>query len=115
MSYFIPTKLLPRNITFGNFKDLFELIGNSWVPFSRYFFNTIFITVLGTAGHVVCSMCAYPLAKYKFPGKTLFFSLVVYSLMFTPHVTGIPNYIIITRLGLIDTFWAVVLPAIAVA
>lgn len=112
--FLFPPKLLPRNITFGNFKDLFELIGNSWVPFSRYFFNTIFITVLGTAGHVLfASMCAYPLAKYKFPGKTLFFSLVVYSLMFTPHVTGIPNYIIITRLGLIDTFWAVVLPAIA--
>ncbi len=112
--FLFPPKLLPRNITFGNFKDLFELIGNSWVPFSRYFFNTIFITVLGTAGHVLfASMCAYPLAKYKFPGKTLFFSLVVYSLMFTPHVTSIPNYIIITKLGLIDTFLAVVLPAIA--
>lgn len=111
--FLFPPRLLPRNLTLGNFKDLFELIGNSWVPFSRYFFNTIFITVLGTAGHVIfASMCAYPLAKYKFPGKTLFFTLIVYSLMFTPYVTNIPNYIIITRLGLIDTFWAIVLPAI---
>lgn len=111
--FLFPPRLLPRNLTLGNFKDLFELIGNSWVPFSRYFFNTIFVTVLGTAGHVIfASMCAYPLAKYKFPGKTLFFTLVVYSLMFTPYVTNIPNYIIITRLGLIDTVWAIVLPAV---
>lgn len=111
--FLFPPKLLPRNVTFGNFKDLFELIGNSWVPFSRYFFNTIFITVLGTAGHVLfASMCAYPLAKYKFPGKKIFFTLIVYSLMFTPYVTNIPNYIIITRLGLIDSFWAIILPAI---
>jgi len=111
--FLFPPRLLPRNLTLGNFKDLFELIGNSWVPFSRYFFNTIFITMLGTAGHVIfASMCAYPLAKYKFPGKTLFFTLVVYSLMFTPYVTNIPNYIIITRLGLIDTVWAIVLPAV---
>lgn len=111
--FLFPPKLLPRNLTLGNFKDLFELIGNSWVPFSRYFFNTIFITVLGTAGHVIfASMCAYPLAKYKFPGKTVLFTLVVYSLMFTPYVTNIPNYIIITRLGLIDTVWAIVLPAV---
>lgn len=111
--FLFPPKLLPRNLTLGNFKDLFELIGNSWVPFSRYLFNTIFITVLGTAGHVIfASMCAYPLAKYKFPGKTVLFTLVVYSLMFTPYVTNIPNYIIITRLGLIDTVWAIVLPAI---
>lgn len=111
--FLFPPKLLPRNLTLGNFKDLFELIGNSWVPFSRYFFNTIFVTVLGTAGHVIfASMCAYPLAKYKFPGKTVLFTLVVYSLMFTPYVTNIPNYIIITRLGLIDTVWAIVLPAV---
>lgn len=111
--FLFPPRLLPRNLTLGNFKDLFELIGNSWVPFSRYFFNTIFVTVLGTAGHVIfASMCAYPLAKYKFPGKTVLFTLVVYSLMFTPYVTNIPNYIIITRLGLIDTVWAIVLPAI---
>lgn len=111
--FLFPPRLLPRNLTLGNFKDLFELIGNSWVPFSRYFFNTIFVTVLGTAGHVIfASMCAYPLAKYKFPGKTVLFTLVVYSLMFTPYVTNIPNYIIITRLGLIDTVWAIVLPAV---
>lgn len=109
-----PPTLLPRNITFDNFRDLSELMENSWIPFSRYFFNTIFITLTGTVGHVIiASMAAYPLAKYKFPGKTIFFTLVVYSLMFAPQVTATPNYIIISGIGLVDTPFAIILPAIA--
>lgn len=109
-----PPTLLPRNITFDNFRDLSELMENSWIPFSRYFFNTIFITLSGTIGHVIiASMAAYPLAKYKFPGKTIFFTLVVYSLMFAPQVTATPNYIIISSIGLVDTPFAIILPAIA--
>lgn len=112
--FLFPPRLFPRNITFDNFRDLSELIGNSWIPFSRYFFNTIFITLTGTIGHVlIASMCAYPLAKYKFPGRNLIFTLVVYSLMFAPQVTATPNYIIISRIGLIDTPLAIILPAIA--
>ncbi|BCR36825.1 carbohydrate ABC transporter permease [Mariniplasma anaerobium] len=112
--FLFPPRLLPRNITFDNFRDLSELMSNSWIPFTRYFFNTILITVLGTFGHVlIASMAAYPLAKYKFPGRTLIFTLVVYSLMFAPQVTATPNYIIISRLGLIDNPAAIILPAIA--
>jgi ABC-type glycerol-3-phosphate transport system permease component len=112
--FLFPPRLLPRNITFDNFRDLSELIGNSWVPFSRYFFNTILITVLGTVGHViVASMAAFPLAKYKFPGRGIFFTLVVYSLMFAPQVTATPNYIITSSIGLIDSPSAIILPAIA--
>ena len=112
--FLFPPRLFPRNITFDNFRDLSELMENSWIPFSRYFFNTILITTLGTAGHVlIASMCAYPLAKYKFPGRNLIFTLVVYSLMFAPHVTATPNYIIVSRIGLIDNPAAIILPAIA--
>ncbi|MCK9235440.1 MAG: carbohydrate ABC transporter permease [Acholeplasmataceae bacterium] len=112
--FLFPPRLLPRNLTVENFRDLSELMSNSWIPFTRYFFNTILITTLGTAGHVlIASMAAYPLAKYKFPGRTILFTLVVYSLMFAPQVTATPNYIIITRLGLIDSHAAIILPAIA--
>ncbi|WP_426806137.1 hypothetical protein, partial [Stenotrophomonas sp. SrG] len=77
-------------------------------------FNTIFVTVAGTAGHVlIASMCAYPLAKYKFPGSKIIFMLVVYSLMCAPQVTATPNYIIVSWIGLIDTPFAIILPAIA--
>ena len=109
-----PPTLLPWNPTLDNFRDLSELIGNSWVPFTRYFFNTILITAVGTLGHVlIASMAAFPLAKYKFPGRGFFFTLVVYSLMFAPQVTATPNYIIISSIGLIDTPSAIILPAIA--
>ncbi|MFA7423269.1 MAG: carbohydrate ABC transporter permease, partial [Acholeplasmataceae bacterium] len=112
--FLFPPRLLPRNITFDNFRDLSELMSNSWIPFTRYFFNTILITVLGTLGHVlIASMAAYPLAKYKFPGRTIIFTLVVYSLMFAPQVTATPNYIIISGLGLVDNPAAIILPAIA--
>ncbi len=111
--FLFPPKLLPRNLTFDNFRDLSELMSQSWIPFTRYFFNTIFNTVVGTVGHVIlASMCAYPLAKYKFPGRNIFFTIVVYSLMFAPQVTATPNYIIMSRIGLIDTPWAIILPAL---
>lgn len=112
--FLFPPKIFPRNITLDNFRDLSELMSESWIPFSRYFFNTIFITLVGTAGHVlIASMAAYPIAKYDFPGKKILFALVVYSLMFAPQVTAIPNYIIISSIGLIDTPLAIILPAIA--
>lgn len=109
-----PPKLFVRNPTLDNFSDLFNLIGDSWVPFSRHLYNTIFITFFGTGGHVIlASMAAYPLAKYEFPGKNFLFKTVVLSLMFVPTVTSISNYIILGKIGLIDTPWAVIVPAFA--
>lgn len=111
--FMFPPRFYVVNPTMDNFLDLFQLIGNSWVPFTRYIFNTVFITLLGTIGSVIISsMAAYPLAKYSFPGSKFMSSMIVYSLMFNGSVTAIPNYIIMSKIGLIDTYWAVVLPAI---
>ncbi|PNT92903.1 ABC transporter permease [Clostridium thermosuccinogenes] len=111
--FLFPPRLFVQNPTFNNFKDLFTIIGNSWIPFSRYIFNTVFITTAGTLGTVfVGSMAAFPLAKYKFPGSKVMSSLIVYSLMFSSSVTAIPNYIIMSKLGMIDSYWAVIIPAI---
>ena len=61
-----PPTLFPQRWVTTNYTDLFVLMGNSWVPFSRYFFNTLFITSVGTFGQIVfCSMCAYPLSRKK--------------------------------------------------
>lgn len=77
-------------------------MSESWVPFTRYVFNTFFITIVGTVGHVIiASMAAYVLEKHKFPGSRLFFNLVVTSLMFAAAVTAIPNYLIMSKIG----FW----------
>lgn len=108
-----PPDITPRNPTLDNFSDLFVTMSLSWVPFSRYIFNTLFVTLAGTFGHVViASMAAYVLAKYNFPGGNLFFRIVVVALMFTGYVTGIPNYLIMCRLHIVDTYWALILPAI---
>jgi ABC-type glycerol-3-phosphate transport system permease component len=112
--FVFPPTLFVRNPTMSNFSDLFNLLTNSWVPFTRYIFNTVFITGMGIVGHVLlASAAAYPLAKHHFPGKKIFFTIVVLSLMFTPQVTAIPNYMIMSFIGLIDTYWAVIIPAFA--
>ncbi|MDR2532249.1 MAG: carbohydrate ABC transporter permease [Oscillospiraceae bacterium] len=109
-----PPRILVRNPTLENFSDLFVLMSDSWVPFSRYILNTIIITGCGTVGHVICaSMAAYPLAKHKFRGQKVLFSLVVLSMMFSWTVTQIPNYMIITYLGINNTHLALILPASA--
>src|SRR5690606_20371491 len=109
-----PPKFFVRNPTLDNIRDLFTLMNASWVPFTRYIFNTFFITIVGSGFHlIVASLAAYALAKHKFPGQKIFFNMVIMALMFSPHVTAIPNYLIISRLGWIDTYWALIVPAIA--
>lgn len=109
-----PPKFIVRRPTLDNFRDLAKVMLGSWVPFGRYLFNTLFVTVAGTGLHIAAaSMAAYPLAKIKFPGANFLFSMVVLSLMFSTKVTGIPNYLILSRMRLIDTSIAIILPAIA--
>ena len=109
-----PPTIFPQHPTLDNFSDLFVTMGQSFVPFSRYLVNTVFITFVGTLGHVlICSMAAFVLAKYDFPGGKTFFNIVVTALMFSGYVTGIPNYVIMSKLKMIDTYWAIILPAFA--
>ena len=107
-----PPKIFVRNPTLENFTDLFVLMNDTWVPFSRYILNTIIITAGGTAGHVIiASLAAYPLAKHNFPGKNILFSMVILSMMFSWTVTQIPNYMIISWLHINNTYLALILPA----
>jgi len=107
-----PPRLFVRNPTLDNFADLFVLMGDTWVPFSRNILNTIIITGGGVVGHVLCaSLAAYPLAKRKFPGSKVLFSVVVLSMMFSWTVTQIPNYMIISYLGINNNYLALILPA----
>lgn len=112
--FMFPPKIFAKHPTLDNFSDLFVTMGKSWVTFSRYLFNTVFITVVGTAGHlIVASMGAFVLSKYDFPGNRTFFKIVTVSMMFTGYVTAIPNYLIINGLGWVDTYWAIIIPAFA--
>ena len=111
--FIFPPKLTVDNPTLGNFFALGTIIVDFTVPLSRYLFNTLVITGVGTFGTVFLgSMAAYPLAKYEFPGSKFMSNLIVYALMFSTSVTAIPNYLIMSGLHMIDTYWAVILPAV---
>lgn len=112
--FIYPPRFWVRRPTLANFKNLFVLTSNLWVPFSRYLFNSLFITVVCTGIQVVfASMAAYPLAKHSFPGKSLIFNLVVLSLLFTGEVVFLPQYILVSSMRLVDTYWALILPSAA--
>ncbi|MBQ7969020.1 MAG: carbohydrate ABC transporter permease [Clostridia bacterium] len=110
--WMFPPRFYVTNPTFKNFKDLFNLMNESWVPFSRYIFNTVFISVAGTFGNLLLSsMCAYALAKIKFPGSKSIFAIIVASLMFHSTVSAIANFITMSKLGWIDTYLSRIVPA----
>ena len=112
--FLFPPRIFVRNPTMDNFRDLFIMMGASRIPFSRYIFNTLFVTAAGTFGHIIfASMGAYVVSKYRFPGSRLFFKLVIITLMFSVHVTAIPNFLIMKNLGWIDTYLAMIIPAFA--
>ncbi len=107
-----PPRFYVINPTLQNFGDMFKSMTSSWVPFSRYIFNTVLISVAGTFGNLALgSLAAYVVSKIKFPGRSLLFSAVQYSLMFTATVTGIVNYLTMSTIGFIDTYWAIIVPA----
>ncbi|MBQ7921662.1 MAG: carbohydrate ABC transporter permease [Clostridia bacterium] len=112
--FYFPPRFYVVNPTLSNFRMLFDLMGDSWVPFSRYIFNTVLISVLGTFGNLVfSSLAAYALAKIDFPGNKALFWLIQKSLMIGGTVTGLVNFITLSWLGWVDTYAAVIVPAFA--
>lgn len=110
--FYYPPRFYVINPTWDNFADLFKLMSESWVPFSRYIFNTVFITVAGVFGNLVLSsLCAYALAKVPFPGNGFFFQLIQKSLMFSSSVGGIIVFIIIAKMGWMDNLASIIVPA----
>ena len=107
-----PPRFFAKNPTLTNFRDLFMLMNTSWIPFSRYIFNTILISVGGTFGHLfLASLCAYALAKIKFPGARVMFQTVQTSLMFHSTITAVCSFMIMSAFRMVDTLWAVIVPA----
>ncbi|NCA14980.1 MAG: carbohydrate ABC transporter permease [Proteobacteria bacterium] len=106
---------LVRRPTLDNFQDLLLATDALSVPFTRYLFNSVFVVVTTVLLQVlICSMCAYPLSKARvLPGRNVIFGSIVAALMFAPQVTRIPQYLVVQKLGLIDTYGALILPAIA--
>ena len=112
--FLYPPRFFVRNPTTQNFSDVFYLTESLEVPFLRYVFNSVFITVAGTAIYIILASAAgYALGKGTFKGKSALSALVVWALLFRPEVTAIPQYVIVSKLGMVNTYWALILPALA--
>ena len=112
--FIFPPKILVQNPTLDNYRDFVNVLANTMVPVTRSLFNSLFVVVIGSIGHILlASLCAYPLAKYKFPGSKFFNQIIVYSLMFNASVTAIPNFLTIAGMGMLDTQWAIIVPGLA--
>jgi len=109
-----PPRFLVSNPTLKNFTDLFNRVTTSGIPISRYLFNSILITVITVAASVfISSMAAYALSKKRFRLKQMLFTINTVALMFVPIAVTIPRFLVIERLGLLNTFWVHVLPVLA--
>lgn len=92
-----------------NYSVLFERFN-----FGLYFWNSVFITVVATIITVLFnSMAAFALSKYKFRGRTLVFVLIVATLMIPPTVNLVPIYLVVSQIGLVNSPWGVIWPAVA--
>ena len=110
--WMFPPRFYVMNPTLKNYSDLFSLMDTSVVPFTRYIFNTEFTSVAGTFGNLfLSSLAAYAMAKIAFPGGKGMFKLVRTSLMFHQTVTAVTSFILMSAFHIIDTYWAIIIPA----
>lgn len=111
--FIFPPQFFVRRPTTENFRALYEIAQKNWVPLSRYAFNSLFVAFFGTFIYIIiASLAAYPLAKRNFPGKKMLSALVVGAILFRPEVTGVPQYIVLAKLGLVDTYASIILPTL---
>ncbi len=109
-----PPTIIAKNPTLDNFKDLFALSGTTGVPMSRYLLNSLIVTLLTVVLNIVITItAAYAFSKKKFGANKALFGLNQLALMFVPTAVAVPRYIVIVRMGMIDTWWAHILPLIA--
>ena len=108
-----PPRFLVHNPTLQNYKILPELLSNLKVPITRYIFNSLFVTLVGTFANVIIgSMAAFVLSKSKLKYKKQIFMIVQFSLMFNAYTLAMPRYLIYKTLGIMDTYWIYILPSI---
>jgi multiple sugar transport system permease protein len=105
----VPPTWWPETFTLGNYGELL-----SRLDFPRFFANSVLVAVLVTAGNLVfCSALGYALAKLRFPGRRLLFGLVLGTLMVPGMVLFVPQFVLVSNLGLVNTYAGLVLPFLA--
>ncbi|WP_413303275.1 carbohydrate ABC transporter permease [Bacillus sp. 1P10SD] len=109
-----PPRFFVEKPTLQNFSDLFGQANESGIPMSRYLFNSIVITLIVVVVTIVIStMAGYALSKKDFKMKKVIFEINTLALMFVPAAVAIPRYLLIEKLGLINTFLVHIVPLLA--
>lgn len=109
-----PPTFFVRRPTIGNYTVLPDLMASLRVPLSRYIFNSVVISFFTTFIYIfVAIMAAYALSKGTFKGRKAMFWVVQFALMFNAYTLAVPQYLIFSKLGLIDTYWIYILPPMA--
>jgi multiple sugar transport system permease protein len=107
-AYQLPPQFIPSSVTLQNFENVFKD-----VPYLNFMRNSLFIATAITIGQLItCPMAAYPFARLKFPGKNVLFILLLATLMIPVQVTIVPLFIFMRQIGLYNTLWSVILPAL---
>ena len=108
-----PPRFFVHRPTFANFTELPGLLEKLRVPLSRYLFNSVFVAAVSTVCHIaVASMAAYVLSKYRLRGGGIIFLVIQFSLLYNGTTLAVPQYLILGKLGIIDTLLVYILPAI---
>ncbi|MBR4277103.1 MAG: carbohydrate ABC transporter permease [Lachnospiraceae bacterium] len=109
-----PPKFITLHPTLDNFVKLIKASRSGSIPLSKYFFNSIFVTIAVVFGSLLFStMAAYALSKIKFKGAKIMMQINQIALMFVSVAVMIPRYLVVNKLGMIDTYWAEILPLLA--
>jgi len=103
-----PLDLIPKPFTLNNYKRVLELL-----PFGRFLLNSMFLaTVVPAISIILASMAAYAFARLEFKGRDFIFMLLLGVMMLPGHVTLIPRYALMIKLGWVNRYIALIIPAI---
>lgn len=109
-----PPRFFAHRPTLENYIVLPDLLSSLRVPLSRYIFNSLFITVFTTVVYIIISsMTAYVFAKSDLKGKNVMFMITQFALIFNGTTLGLSQFIILSKLNVVDTYFAYILPYLA--
>ena len=109
-----PPKFFVRRPSIENYAAIPGLLSDQFVPLTRYIFNSVFISIVTTGVYILISaMSAFGLSKSKFRFKDALFMIVQFALLFNAYTLAVPQYIIFSKIKIIDTYWAYILPQLA--
>lgn len=104
-----PPRFLPSQTTLANYRALFERL-----DLGRCFLNSAFVAIVSTAGALfIVSLAGYAFAKLRFPGRSKVYRVLLTAMVIPAQVAMLPMFLLLRTIGLVNTYWGVIIPALA--